>query len=869
MKFLTAEIEEFGKLEHRRFVFGEGMNLIEGENESGKSTLLAFFRFLFYGFPRRNAAGGDEREKRLSFRTRRAAGSLTFTCRGETYRIFRAVTAKNEREATETLSVTGEPEGNEIDLAGKTPGEFFLGIPAELYDSSLCVRQSELDRVGEGDVSGRVGELLSATGGAARAEKILENARRTLCYRKGRGGKIAELEDEEGELLRGMAEATENAARLGALAEEETRTRAALTRAKNALSAQHAAAEKARLRAALEQYYDLCHAEEDARGAAIRVQELEKAGQSLPDEAALARLGHLLAEKRNAEQALAGAESAISRFGPVPPRPNRQTPPSGAPARQTDTPENAPVGTNAAPVLAKDAFPKAPLREGGGARSAAGGARATADFAPSAEIHSVVAPNKSGSGTRTPAGESFAARQSRPREGELTDSDTSAASINAPLREGGGARSATGGERATADFAPSAEIHSVAAPNKNGSSTPTPAGESFAANTGATAFPQAPRRKATGLWALCAFFVLIAVGAAAMACLPLTLPFPAVALLGAAAGALAIAAVCAVAACKKAKPAPLSPAQAEAQEAYSRALSNFLDAQNVLDTEWEKTCGEPLAPYTDPDAVLREYAGMRGEHSAELAAAREAQSRAENRAFLLRGRVGNLNAETVQARLAALKSVPDLPESPEETAALAAKISAGEERLAALTREEAGLLATAKDPAELARRKEEVSARLAAARESLAALELARSALLTAETELRQDIAPALCRAAGGLFRELCGEGTGHEALHMDADFSVMLDADGTRHPLSCFSAGCRDAAYLSLRIALTGLISKEPVPLLLDEPAARLDDRRAAALLRALANLTETGGQCLLFTCHRREAALLAPLAAFERIEM
>lgn len=785
MKFLTAEIEEFGKLEHRRFVFGEGMNLIEGENESGKSTLLAFFRFLFYGFPRRNAAGGDEREKRLSFRTRRAAGSLTFTCRGETYRIFRAVTAKSEREATETLSVTGEPEGNEIDLAGKTPGEFFLGIPAELYDSSLCVRQSELDRVGEGDVSGRVGELLSATGGAARAEKILENARRTLCYRKGRGGKIAELEDEEGELLRGMAEATESAARLGALAEEETRMRAALTRAKNALSAQHAAAEKARLRAALEQYHDLRHAEEDARGAAIRVQELEKAGQSLPDEAALARLGHLLAEKRNAEQALAGAESAITRFGPVPPRPATAFP--KAPARET----------NIAEPPALPAFPKVPLREGGAARSAAGGERATADFAPSAEIHSVVAPDKGGRGNSTPAG------------------------------------------------------------------------ESFAANTGATAFPQAPRRKATGLWALCALFALLAVGAAAMACLPLTLPFPAVALLGAAAGALAIAAVCAVAACKKAKPAPLSPAQAEAQEAYSRALSDFLDAQNVLDTEWEKTCGEPLAPYTDPDAVLREYAGMRGEHSAELAAAREAQSRAENRAFLLRGRVGNLNAETVQARLAALKSVPDLPESPEETAALAAKISAGEERLAALTREEAGLLATAKDPAELARRKEEVSARLAAARESLAALELARSALLTAETELRQDIAPALCRAAGGLFRELCGEGTGHEALHMDADFSVMLDADGTRHPLSCFSAGCRDAAYLSLRIALTGLISKEPVPLLLDEPAARLDDRRAAALLRALANLTETGGQCLLFTCHRREAALLAPLVAFERIEM
>lgn len=733
MKFLTAEIEEFGKLEHRRFAFCEGMNLIEGENESGKSTLLAFFRFLFYGFPRRNTAGGDEREKRLSFRTRRAAGSLTFTCRGKTYRIFRAVTAKSEREATETLSVTDEPGGNEIDLAGKTPGEFFLGIPAELYDSSFCVRQSELDRVGEGDVSGRVGELLTATDGAARAEKILENARRTLCYRKGRGGKIADLEDEEGELLRGIAEATESAARLGALAEEEKRTRAELTRAKNALSVQTAAAEKARLHAALEQYHDLCHAEEDAHGAALRVQELERAGRSLPDEAALARLGHLLAEKRSAEQALTGAESVLAQFEPVPPRPDRQpTDPAGAPACQADVPENAPAEPNAA-----------------------------------------------------------------------------------------------------------------------------------------TTFPQAPRRKATGLWVLCAFFTLLAIGAAVMACLPPALPISAVAMVCAAGGALAIAAVCAVFACKKVRSAPLSPAQLEARETCSRALVNFLDAQNTLATEWEKVCREALLPHLDPDAILREYAGMRGEHSAELAAARGAQSRAESRVSLLRGRVGNLNAEAVQARLAALKSVPDQPGSPGETAALAAEISESEARLAKLSREEAGLLATAKDPAELARQKEEVSARLAAARETLSALELAKSALLTAKTELRQDIAPALCRAAGGLFRDLCGEGTGHDRLYMDADFSVMLDADGTHHPLSCFSAGCRDAAYLSLRMALTGLITKEPVPLLLDEPAARLDDRRAAALLRALVNLTGNGGQCLLFTCHHREAALLAPLAPFERIEM
>lgn len=785
MKFLVAEIEEFGKLEHRRFTFGEGMNLIEGENESGKSTLLAFFRFIFYGFPRRNAAGGDERDKRLSFRTRRAAGSLTFTCGGETYRIFRAVTAKNERETTETLSVTEEPEGAETEIAGKTPGEFFLGIPAELYDSSLCVRQSEIERVGEGDVSGRVGDLLAATGGAARAGKLLENARRTLSYRKGRGGKIAELEDEDGTLAREISEATESAARLAALTEEENQARAVLSRAKNELKLLDAAAEKARLTAALEQYRDLCHAEEDARGAAIRVQELLKAGESLPDEGALARLAHLLAEKKDREQALSRAEAALAQFETVPPRPNRQT----------DTPENAPV------VRPATAFPKAPFREGGGARSAAGGARATADFTPSAEIHSVVAPNKNGSGTRTPAG------------------------------------------------------------------------ESFAANNAETAFSKAPRRKATGFLTLCALFALLAVGALTAALLPLSLPLPAAALFGAAGGAAAVALIFAVLAGKRAKPLPLSPERLEARATYSRALENFLDVQKSLETEWEKTCGASPVPSADPDAVLREYARERGALSEELAAKRGVQTYAEHQAALLRGRVGALNTAAVEARLAALASVPELTGTPEETAAhraaLSERIGETEARLSALTREEAGLLATAKDPAELARRRAEVSARLAAARESLAALDMAQSALLTAETELRQDIAPALCRAAGGLFREICGEDTGHEELHMGADFSVMLDAEGDRHPLSCFSAGCRDAAYLSLRIALAGMITREPVPLLLDEPAARLDDRRAAALLAALAGVTGSGGQCLLFTCHHREAALLKPLTAFEEIRM
>ena len=47
MRISEIHIEEFGKLRERSFRFGEGINVIFGANESGKSTLLAFLRFAF------------------------------------------------------------------------------------------------------------------------------------------------------------------------------------------------------------------------------------------------------------------------------------------------------------------------------------------------------------------------------------------------------------------------------------------------------------------------------------------------------------------------------------------------------------------------------------------------------------------------------------------------------------------------------------------------------------------------------------------------------------------------------------------------------------------------------------------------------
>ena len=163
MQILKIEIDSFGKLREFSLEPGRGITVIEGENESGKSTLLAFLRFVLYGFPRKNAPDGDERDKRISWQTRTAAGRLTLAWKGDVYRITRRFLCRStaaRESVSEELSVVRVSDGQEVALEGKTPGEHFLGLPPELYDGSLSLVQSGADRVCA--VTLQVGEMTEA-----------------------------------------------------------------------------------------------------------------------------------------------------------------------------------------------------------------------------------------------------------------------------------------------------------------------------------------------------------------------------------------------------------------------------------------------------------------------------------------------------------------------------------------------------------------------------------------------------------------------------------------------------------------------------------------------------------------------------------
>ena len=126
-------IEAFGMLRDFKLTLVEGMNILEGGNESGKSTIAAFIKFILYGFDIRD--GGSERNRRINRVTGTAAGQMVISTKGGRWQIERKVTkGKIPTDAPyEVLRVKDLTTGKNVSW-DKTPGETLLGVGRDLYE---------------------------------------------------------------------------------------------------------------------------------------------------------------------------------------------------------------------------------------------------------------------------------------------------------------------------------------------------------------------------------------------------------------------------------------------------------------------------------------------------------------------------------------------------------------------------------------------------------------------------------------------------------------------------------------------------------------------------------------------------------------
>ena len=299
------------------------------------------------------------------------------------------------------------------------------------------------------------------------------------------------------------------------------------------------------------------------------------------------------------------------------------------------------------------------------------------------------------------------------------------------------------------------------------------------------------------------------------------------------------------------------------EEVYTKLVKDTLAAENcvrevlTLAGYNAEQCDIERAP-----ALLRQLAHDVKGAQAELEQGRAECERAGAVLEALRRRTQGYDEQELRTRVAAVSAQiepdaaggEDLKQKQER---LRRSILDLEGKRAELEREEATLSAAAKDPAEVQAELQALCGEREQAEHRLAALNLALEALDEAVDSLHKGVTPKLCEVASTYFEKLT-DGT-YRRLYPAADLSLMLDSDKGPLPLSHFSAGCQDAAHLSLRLALLETVTSKKLPLLFDEAFARLDDTRTKALLEQLCRHAEDGGQCLLFTCHQREAELLS----------
>ena len=196
----SISIKSFGMINDLTLDFSSGMNVIVGQNESGKSTIAAFIKYMLYGFGNESAPEGtpDERAKRINWASGTAQGSMNVRVGDKRYLISRTSVRTETsprpvyREDSAIIDLdTGSP------AFGKVPaGEVFFGVDKELFENTAFVGQISDSSINEGSVKQSIENILFSGNerinnqrAASKVSVKMEN----LFHKSGSGGAIYEL----------------------------------------------------------------------------------------------------------------------------------------------------------------------------------------------------------------------------------------------------------------------------------------------------------------------------------------------------------------------------------------------------------------------------------------------------------------------------------------------------------------------------------------------------------------------------------------------------------------------------------------------------------------------------------------------------
>ncbi len=139
MEILELNLKHFGRFTEYKLPLHAGINVISGGNETGKSTLHAFVRAMFYGLSRNRSRNLDEYQLREPWdNPAYFAGSMRILYDQKIYRIER-----NFYRRDESLRVICETTGTQLQDPEAALAAFTAGLSEQDFDNTLFIRQAQ------------------------------------------------------------------------------------------------------------------------------------------------------------------------------------------------------------------------------------------------------------------------------------------------------------------------------------------------------------------------------------------------------------------------------------------------------------------------------------------------------------------------------------------------------------------------------------------------------------------------------------------------------------------------------------------------------------------------------------------------------
>lgn len=150
MKINELKVNSYGKLKDKDIALEDGINVIYGENEKGKSTLLNFMVNIFYGASR-NKKGRDvsDYERYKPWDTEEFSGKLVYTLdNGEKYEVFREFSKKSPKIYNSEM----EDVSKDYSVDKTSGSQFFVEqtkVDESTFVSSVVSYQNEVELNGQ------------------------------------------------------------------------------------------------------------------------------------------------------------------------------------------------------------------------------------------------------------------------------------------------------------------------------------------------------------------------------------------------------------------------------------------------------------------------------------------------------------------------------------------------------------------------------------------------------------------------------------------------------------------------------------------------------------------------------------------------